>query len=236
MNAQTAVASVVDPDRKGVYRLGGLSAFALVTTYLIIIALFVPVYPIPREGQAMLEYLVGKTSVWWAIIGIHALADFLYAALAFSLYEALRGINRPAMLVAAGGIVVSVVLELAITWPSVATLITLSQGYAAASDVQRAAYVAGANYGTAMFNSTLGAFYTIVVPAIGILLIGLVMRKGIFSKSTAYLGMVTGVLGIVSVVGPLFVSALEGTIILTSLLTTVWFLLVGWRLYKLSQQ
>ena len=77
--------------------------------------------------------------------------------------------------------------------------------------------------------------YAILVPALGTLLIGLVMRKGIFNKVTAYLGVVTGVLGIVSVVGPLFVSALDATIILTSLLTTIWFLLVGLRLYKLGR-
>jgi hypothetical protein len=61
------------------------------------------------------------------------------------------------------------------------------------------------------------------------------MLKGIFNKATAYLGVVAGVLGIVSVVGPLLVSALDATIILTSLLTTVWFLLVGLRLYKLGR-
>ena len=56
------------------------------------------------------------------------------------------------------------------------------------------------------------------------------------AQSTAYLGLVTGTLGIVAVVGPLFVSALSITIIIASILTTVWVLFVGYGLYRLGQQ
>ena len=62
------------------------------------------------------------------------------------------------------------------------------------------------------------------------------MLKGIFGKSTAYLGLVTGILGIVAVAGPFFVGALSVAIIIASVLTTVWVLFVGYRLYRLAQQ
>lgn len=237
MSAQNMMVNAVDPKWKGMYRLGGLSAFLLVVGYLILIALFVPVYPPPSDGQAMLEYLDGKTTVWWAIIGVSALTDILYAAIAFSLYLALKGINRDAMLVATGFKWLFVVLELAISWPIYAGLISLSGSYAEAATVaQREAYAATASYATGVLDSTVLAVYTIVFPAIGTLLIGLVMRKGVFSKTTAYLGVVGGILGIVSVVEPLFVDALKPTIIFASLLYTVWYLLVGFRLYRLGQQ
>jgi len=226
----------VDARWKGIYRLGGLSAFVLAIGYVAITALFVPIFPIPKEGQAMLEYLDGKTSVWWAIIGLSALTDILYASVAFSLYHALKGINRDAMLVGAGLKMLFAVLELAISWPIYVGLIALSGDYAAATtDAQRAADVAAASYAMGILNSTLLGVYMIVIPALGTLLIGLVMRKGIFSKTTAYLGVATGILGVVSVVGPLFVSALSPTIMLTALFSTVWFFLVGYRLYKLGQ-
>jgi hypothetical protein len=73
------------------------------------------------------------------------------------------------------------------------------------------------------------------VPAIGILIIGLVMLKGIFNKVTAYSGVVTGILGIIAVVGSFFIAALGMTAIITSVLTTVWVLLVGLKLIRLSQ-
>ncbi len=63
----------------------------------------------------------------------------------------------------------------------------------------------------------------------------LVMLRGIFSKSTAYVGVVTGILGIISVAGPIFVSALSVTIIITSALTIVWVLLVGYKLIGLGK-
>jgi len=57
------------------------------------------------------------------------------------------------------------------------------------------------------------------------------MLKGVFGRITGYLGLVTGIPGIVSVVGSLFASALAATVIFTSLLTTVWVFLVGYRLF-----
>lgn len=179
----------------------------------------------------------GSSAEWWAILGLSVLTDFLFVPVALSLYLALKGVNRNAMLVATAFVGLFIVLDLAVTWPNYASLITLSGNYAAATNgAQQAAYVAAANYASAVLASSLEAVYSIMVLSFGILMIGLVMLKGIFSKSTAYLGLVTGILGIVSVAGPFFVSTLSVTIIITSVLTTVWVLFVGYRLYRLSQQ
>ena len=55
-------------------------------------------------------------------------------------------------------------------------------------------------------------------------------------RTSAHRGLLTGILGIVSVVGSFFVSALNVAIIVTSILTTVWVLLVGYRLCRLGWQ
>jgi hypothetical protein len=47
-------------------------------------------------------------------------------------------------------------------------------------------------------------------------------------------GVITGVLGIVSVAGPYFARSLGVTIVIASTLTAVWVVLVGYRLYRLS--
>jgi hypothetical protein len=70
-----------------------------------------------------------------------------------------------------------------------------------------------------------------ILTAIGILILSLVMLKGVFHKSVAYLGIVTGILGIVSealrdIIGPGY--------IVYGLLLPSWFLAVGWRLYRLG--
>jgi hypothetical protein len=236
MSAQKMMVNTVDPDGKWLYRVGGISALVLGIAYIITIPLYAHVGAPPSGGEARLKYLALHTTVWWAILGLSVLTDFLFVPVALALYLALKGVNRNAMLVATAFVGLFIVLDLAVTWSNYASLITLSGHYAAATnDAQRAAYVAAANYASAVLASSLEAVYSIMVLSFGILMIGLVMLKGIFSKSTAYLGLVTGILGIVSVAGPFFVSTLSVTIIITSVLTTVWVLFVGYRLYRLGK-
>jgi hypothetical protein len=134
-------------------------------------------------------------------------------------------------LVATAFVGLFIVVDLAVTWANYAALITLSGNYAAAtSDVQRAAYVAAANYPSAVLASRLEVVYSIVDLSFAILLIGLVMLKGVFGKPTAYLVLATGVFGIASI------SGFGVTVIVNAVLATVWILFVGYRLYRLGQQ
>ena len=237
MSAKTMRVNAVDIEGTGLYRVGGLSALLLGVAYIATIPLYASVGAPPSGGEARLHYFVGKTTVWWAILGLSVLTDVLFIPVALALYLALKGVNRNAMLIATALVGLFVVLDLAVTWPNYAALIRLSGNYAAATtDAERAIYVAAANYASAVLTSSLEAVYSILVLSLGILLIGLLMLKGIFGKSTAYLGVLTGILGFVAAVGPFFVSALGVTIIVASVLTTAWILLVGFRLYRLGQQ
>ncbi len=237
MSVQKMTDDAVDPDGKWLYRLGGISALVLGVAYIITIALYVPVGVPPSGAEARLTYLAGNTTIWWGILGLSVLTDFLFVPVALALYLALHRINRNAMLLATACVGLFVVLDLAVTWTSYASLISLSGTYAAATnDAQRAAVVAAATYPSAVVESSLLGVYVILVPAVGILVTGLVMLKGVFSKSTAYVGLASGILGIVSVAGPVFVSALGVTVIIASVLIAVWALLVGYRLYRLGQQ
>jgi hypothetical protein len=218
------------------YRAGGLSALAVGLGYIAIIPLYVYVGAPPSEGQAWLTYAANKTSAWWAIVGLSMLTDFLFVPIALALYLALRTINREAMLLATAFIASFVVLDLAVTWPNIASLVTLSDRYAsAATDAQRAAYVAAATYARSVLGSTLAGIYSIATLSFGLLIAGIVMLRGVFSRIAAWLGIVAGVLGIVSVVGGVFVSAIGVAVILASALTTLWALLVGYELLRLSR-
>jgi hypothetical protein len=237
MNSINKTTGVVDPEGKWLYRVGGISALVLGIGYIIMIALYVPMGASPSGAKGRLTYLAGNPTAWWAILSLSVLTDFLYVPVALSLYFALKGINRNAMLLATACLGLFVVLDLAITWTNFASLIALSGNYVAATtDAQRAVFVAAASYPSAVAESTLLAVYIILVPGVGILITGLVMLKGIFSKSTAYLAVVSGILSIVSVVGSFFVSSLGITIIIASALLTVWLFFVAYRLYRLGQQ
>jgi hypothetical protein len=96
--------------------------------------------------------------------------------------------------------------------------------------MHRAAYVAAATYASAMLTSRLLVVYAIGILSSAFLMIGLVMLKGVFSKTTAYIGAITGVLGIASVNGS------GVAIILNAVFATIWMLLAGYQLCKLASR
>jgi hypothetical protein len=221
----------IDKDGRSLYRVGGVSALALALGYLVIIALYIPIGAPPSGAEPRLTSMAGHTTAWWAILGLSVLTDFLFVPVALSLYLALRGLNRNVMLMATGCVALFVFLDLAITWTNYAALIALSGNYAAAAnDVQRATVITAATYPSAVLESRLLFVYNTFTLSLGILMTGVVMLKGVFNKGTAYLGIATGILGVVSVFGPLLVSALSATIVAASILTTIWLIFAGYRL------
>ncbi len=228
--------NAVDSDAGWLYRTGGISALSQGIAYVVIIVLYVRIGAPPGGVEA--AYVFGEdTTAWWATLGLSVLTDFLFVPVALSLYVALKEVNRNAMLLATACVALFIVLDLAITWTNYAALITLSGQYPKpASQAQKAAAIAAAGYPFAVLQSSLLFVYNTLVLAVGILITGFIMLDGIFGKRVAYLSLATGTLGVVSVVGPFFVNALNSTIILTSVLTTVWVLLVGYRLFRLERK
>lgn len=222
-------------DEHWLYRVGGLSAIALAVAYIITMPLYFSAGATPQGGEAWLTYLNGRTTVWWAILGLSILTDFLFLPVMLALYFALKGINRDLLLIGIGFVALFAFLDLAVTWPNYAALINLSSGFASATnDVQRTSFIAAATYANAVLPYSLSV-YSIIVISFGILLIALVMLRGVFSKVTAYVGLATGLLGTVATIAAFFVPALGAAVIVTSMLTILWLLLSGYRLYRLGQ-
>jgi hypothetical protein len=232
MGVEKTTVDSVDVEQKQWYRVGGIAALVLGVAYIIIVLLYARVGAPPTGGgEAWFQYLPGKTTIWWAILGLSVLTDFLFVPVAFALYLALKEANRNAMLLATAFVGLFVVLDLAVTWSHYASMLVLYSNYSRATDaVQRMAYVAAANYASAVLASPLEIVYAIVTLSFGILVIGFVMLRGVFNKITAYLGLATGILGIVSLTG------LSLTIIMNALFATAWILVVGYRLYRLAQE
>ena len=231
MTLEETAVDTVGPGQKQWYRVGAVAALALGIGYIIIFPLYAYVGPPPSDGDAWFKYLSGKTTVWWAILGLSVFTDFLFVPVAFALYLALKGVNRYAMVLATAFVGLFVVLDLAVTWSHYASILTLYRNYSTATDdAHRAAYVAAANYASAMLMSPLEIVYAIVTLSSGILLTGFVMLRGVFNKVTAYLGLATGLLGIASLTG------LGLIIIGNALFATVWLFFVGYGLYRLGQK
>jgi hypothetical protein len=218
-------------DEGSLYRLGGWAAITLAVAYLLITGLYVVAGQVPSTAEAWLRYLQPQTTIWWAIAGLSVLTDLLFLPVALALYFALRRADRTLAIFGSGLIVLFAVLDLAVTWPNYAALIELagrSGGAGASADL-----VAAAAYPATVLGSPVFSVYAILVPALGIFLLSLLMLRG-FDRRNGYVGILTGIVGAVAVVGGFFVDELGLLAIFASILTLAWVLLVGVRLLRLS--
>jgi hypothetical protein len=225
----------VDTSWKGLYRWGGVLALTNGVLLIVVIVLYASLGARPSGGEAFLNWLGGQTTLVYTVLGIVMLTDILLVPVVLALYLSLKGVNKNAMLAAAGFVSLFVVLDLGVVLISEVALTTLSQNYAAAtSDIQRAAYVATANYALGIGFSGIATVLGCVVLSLGVLITSLVMLKGIFGKATAYLGIAASIVGFAEGFS-LFVPALAISAAIAIVLWGVWILLVGYRLYRLGK-
>lgn len=227
----------VDPEEKWLYRVGGIAAFILVIGWFLTFPLYAAGGgPEPLGAEARLVHFAGRELAWWGILWLMVVTDLIYVGIALALYQSLKRLDQSKMLlfIACKGLFFA--LDLGLGWPTHAALFNLSRLYtAAASEVERTAIVNAALAPSAVLDSLLPNLYSIVIPSLGTLFASLVMLKGVFSKRTAYLGLAVGVTGIVGFADP-FMGVWGKVHLINALFATIWWLLVGWRLYKLGQR
>lgn len=237
MNVQNMMIDTIDLDGRWFYRAGGIAAFILVICWFLTFPLYaVGGGPEPLGAEARLLHYMGRETAWWGILVVMVFTDLLYVGIALALYQSMKKVDQGLMLLFIAFKGLFFALDLGLLWPNHAALFNLSKLYAAAmSEAQRAAIVGSAVAPSAMLDSLLPVLYSIVFPSLGTLFASLAMLKGVFSKRTAYLGLIVGVTGIAAIADP-FMGALGQIHIVNALLATIWWLLVGYRLYKLGQQ
>jgi hypothetical protein len=238
MNAQNVIANPVDPEAKWFYRVSGIAAFALVVGYFLTFPIYFWVGDPPASGvEAQLAYFAEHAGGWWAIVFLMVVTDLLLVPIFFGIYLALKHVNQGLILVAlAFKAFLFVILDLAVTWTAFSTMIIAGVQYgAAATEAQRAALAAGAAYPSAILDSPLSGTYAILIPALGVLFAGLVMLKGVFNRVTAYVALAVGLTGILFM-GSYIIDGLAVLRYINALLAAVFYLLAGYRLYKLGQQ
>jgi Domain of unknown function (DUF4386) len=221
-----------DPSWRDLYRAGGVSAVLFVALVLVAIVLVVVAPPpLNSDGATTLQY-VASHKVLYLIEQALWLAPSVFALVVFlALFLALKHLNKSyAALGALAGIVSwALTLALPTTGGGAPVLVDLSDHYmAATTTAQQTAFATAAEVFIAENNITSAVG---ILTPVGILIISLVMLKGVFPKGVAYLGIVTGALGIVSealrpILGPGY--------IVYGLLLPIWFLAVGWKLYRLG--
>lgn len=236
MNDQNMISNLIGSNGRQFYRIGGISAFVLVIGYLLTFPIYAWVGDAPPGNvEAQLVYFAEHGKGWWAILGLMVFTDLLYIPIFMALYQSLQHINRNLMILACAMIGLFIVLDLSLTWTSYSSLIMSGSLYASATtEAEKAALVAGAGYPSTMLDSPLLGTYAILIPSLGFLFTGLVMQKGVFSKTAAWLALAVGVTAFVFM-GSYFWEPLAIFRIINALFATAWYIVVGWQLYRLTR-
>lgn len=229
----SAAASIgSDPSWNGLYRTGAVSAGLAVLMYVAALVIFiVTTAPPTTGGAAMLEYVDAHRTVYivrqvlWLAPSLPLMVVFL--ALAIALHHLGKSF---ASIV---GVVGVVSWALSFAWPTTGegslAMVRLSEEYAdATTDAGRATFVAGAELLIALVDAQAAIG---VLQTLSILLISVLMLRGVFARSLAWLGVATGAIGIVSeALRPLLGAAYA----IYGVLIMIWLIWLAWALWKLG--
>ena len=218
----------VDSSWKGAIKAGGLSLLvggAIVIIF--ILSVFIFQVQLPLTAQGFLDSPMLPTLLFC----MAAFGEFLLMPGVLALYFSLKDVNKNQVFLGSAIWFVSIPLFL-VSRGQVISCITIAGNYAATADATlRAAYLA-----TTQLALEAANVYTIMaldLLGVGAIIIGLVMLKGIFSRSTAYMVILSGALVVMGTVGvilePLTIGTLFGLI-----QNGVWQIVVGLKLYRLG--
>lgn len=224
--------STPDHSWRGLYRAGGVCALLAGILYIVALVLDFIMPPAPTAGgAATLQYIASNRSLYILGQTLWLAPSVLLMVVFLALPVALKQLNKS--YAAIGALIGTASWALTLAWPTTGggghALVYLSDQFiAATSAAQRAAFAAAAEGFIAQ--NTIPTIIGILEP-IGILILSLLMLKGVFHKSVAYFGVVTGALGIVSetlrpILGVGY--ALYGVLLIA------WFLVIGWNLFRLG--
>lgn len=215
------------------YLAGAVSAGVFVVLVLVPVTMLFTAPVPPTDGAGILEYIAEHPGVYLtqlvSFVGLAVPAMVVFAALAV----ALRQVDKSLALI--GGLfgVASEIIALALGSSPQSLhggLVVLSDAYSKASSAERQALVSAAD---ALIATTNAVSWAGILTAAAILILSITMLRGDFGRVGAILGIVTGLLGIVSeALRPLM--GVSYTVY--GLLLPTWFGIAGWKLLRMHVQ
>lgn len=218
---------------KSLYKVGGIAALVVVAMAVIQAPIFIlfpqPTTVIGHFTQFQSNKLLGLVDLDLILI----LAEACNVPILFALYAALRRFN-PALLTIAltlglGGIAFFFAVN-----PTFSMLYLSDQYAAAATDVQRAAFLAAGEALVANYNGTAFGLFFILSGVADLIIAAVMLRSGVFNKATAFTGMAVGAMLLVPPLPVLGMIALVLSYIVI-LPSMIWNILVAIRLFQLGR-
>jgi hypothetical protein len=235
---QATASGIAHDDWKGILKIGGFSAFLQLVMIMLTMTVVFTVGGEPSTAAEYFTILENDRLVGLMRMDMPSIATVaLYALTLFGLYAALRH-DQPGLMAFATAIGFAGIL-LWLGSHSLLSMLSLSNQYAATTnELQRSQLLAAgeAVLASNMWNSTAGFISGIFLQGATTLISVLMLRSKVFSKVTAWVGILAHGLDLVHIL--LMVFAPPAGVILMAIsgsLYPVWFTLLGRRLLLLGK-
>lgn len=241
------------PNREwqGLYRVGGVAAIAAGLVFrrnlAVEVGLFAP-RPVPAGAGDWFTFLQGNRLLGLIYLHLFDVVNYALLSLVFlALAAALWRTHRSHVVIAAGSSLLATAIYAASN--TAFSMLSLSERYAAAAEVDRAALLGAGEALLALNRFTnagshpgSGGYASLLLMAVATLVAALAMRRsGAFGRGVAWVGILAGSLDLayclVHALFPAVDNALLAVLLIPAagLLLMVWHLLVGWRLLRLGR-
>lgn len=212
--------------------IAGIGSIAFVALLLVALALDVVAPPPVHGGAETLEFIAAHTAVYVAEQVLWVAPSILAVLVFVALYVALESAHRSLALIGAvvGGVSYALFLAIPTSSRGALSLVYLSERYMAAAPGDRATYATAAETIIAENNTPTVVG---VLATVGILVISIPMLRSTLPRWIARLGILTGVLGILS---ELLRYVLPQFYWGYGILLWVWFVAVGIALVRLGRR
>lgn len=225
-------AATADSAWKSLYRVGGVAALITAVIFPIAIIIFVA-WPPPFDGTVINWFTLFQDNGFLGLLSMDLFLIAYYALmiLAFlALYVALRRASESFMAIAMTLGLVGIATYFASN--TAFNMLSLSNQYAAAStDAQRAMFLAAGQAMLAIYQGTAFHMSYFLVSVAIIIISAVMLRSNIFSKVTAYAGILASIIGF-----GLYVPLIGDYIAIFSVVgLEIWYVLIAQRLFRLGQ-
>jgi len=241
MTNQVTHAETTDSAWKGLYKVGG--AAALIVTVLLTIEIIVfTAYPLP--STVIGYFTLFQTNRLLGLLNLYLLEILAYALFVpmfLALYVALRRANESYMALATTLAIIGIAVFLATNNPF--SMLSLSDQYAAATtDAQRSLFLAAGQAILANTNQRAVEGFNLgllLVSVAGLIVSAVMLRSNIFSKLTAYVGILANAISLAEFFRLAFVPAAVLLLLIiataSGLLLLIWYILIARSLFQLEQ-
>ncbi|HAG10463.1 MAG TPA: hypothetical protein DCK76_03545 [Desulfotomaculum sp.] len=194
-----AAAGLIDLRRKGLYKFGGVAALimaALLVGEIVVYALF------PRPNTALEHFAVFHDNWLVGLLTLDLLGMISYLVFVpttLALYVALRRTSESGA--AIGMVLFFIGIAAFFATNTAFSVLSLSNQYAAATtDSERAMFLAAGQAMFTLFNENAFLVSYVIVSGSWTIISGVMLRSNLFSRITAYAGILAGIAGILAVI------------------------------------